>query len=225
MEFQRLLMLASLWGAGICFLAWALVICFKPFSDAYRRNCKMTVPKLFLVVPLIIAMMLHGSTKRPSPMVSFPYTDPDHRYFIDTGSRIEDEGVWLSFRSIGIPTSADFIGCFRPLASTSEEDWVPFLQGTVGEYLTPQLILFADAKNFNFCFFSTFTAGPTVHTNGVLNVNWGVPLTSRDGVVDALPIRSVVNLNGQPVATPASSILTNEYYRKVSSEIIIETEE
>lgn len=174
--------------------------------------------RLLILAPLVAVAVLYGGSKQRVGRVSFPYTDPTAKYFTDAGSRVDDDGVWLAFRAVGIPTSADFHGVARPIESTDDADWQEFLLGTVGQYITPQLIPFENAKAYDFQFFSTYTAGPTVHTNGVLNVKWGVPTEKRDGTVDALPINSQVRLDGVPVATPSSADETVRAYA-------VETEE
>lgn len=189
-------------------------------KSAFLRLRRAGVGRFIVLAPLVAVAVLYGGSKQREGRVSFPYTDPTNRYFTDDGSRVDDDGVWLAFRAVGVPNSADFHGVFRSIESTDDADWEEFLTGTVGQYLTPRLIPFENAKAFDFQFFSTYTAGPTVHTNGVLNVKWGVPTRASSGTVEALPIRSEVRLDSKPVATPYSSVLTNDFYKASTVEAL-----
>lgn len=123
------------------------------------------------VAPFVLCLVYTGSTKHGS--VVFPYTDVETRYLFDAGSYVTNDYVHVEFtRSPVVPDSADFLGYYRPNDSTNDVDWVCFLETTFGEFHSPSNIPFAGALTNDFQFFTTYTPGPVVHTNGVAVVNW-----------------------------------------------------
>lgn len=162
-----------------------------------KHPASIAIGAFFTMVAIVV-----GGTK---PTVSFPYTDIEKRYFIDAGSTVEADHIHLAFTAVGIPMSADFLGYYRSVDSTDDADWTQFLAGTVGAYITPCDIPFPNAKQYAYQFFSTYTAGPTVHTNGVLNVKWGLPSSeSADGTLKAIPVQTEVRFDWRIIATPTS---------------------
>ena len=124
-----------------------------------------------LVAPFVLCMIWVGSTKNGH--VTYPYTDVEMRYLFDAGSYVTNDYVHVAFaRSPVVPDSADLLGYYRPAGSTNDEEWVEFLSTTFGEFHSPSNIPFAGALTNDFQFFTTYTPGPVVHTNGVAIVNW-----------------------------------------------------
>lgn len=177
-----------------------------------------------LPIPLIAVAIIYGGSK---PHISFPYTDPTQRYFTDAGSEVRDNSIWLTFTAMRIPMSADFHGCYRRLVDEGENtnEWIEFLTGTVSQYLDPIEIPFAEAKKYEFMFFSTYVEGPTVHTNGVLNVKWGVPQTAVTDSVRAVPIQTEVRLDGNAAATPDHGIDIEPQTDSLLNRLMEETDE
>ncbi len=162
--------------------------------ERYKR-----LPKVErVIIAAFVAVMTHyGATKGT---VSYPRTDADVQYFIDAGSYVTNDAVWVSFTTQVVPPAADFIGAARAVDSTNDADWVEFLSGTVGEYSTPQFVPFPNATNYNFQFFTTWTPGPVVHTNGVLTVNWGVAQVETPPELKiAIPVQTEVKLESEDV--------------------------
>ena len=213
----RLSVLALLGLVLALLCVWACKVVRHINGKDGRRRWIMTLP--FVAIAII-----YGGSK---PSISFPYTDPTQRYFTDAGSEVRDNSIWLSFTAMRIPMSADFHGCYRELVEEGENtnEWVEFITGTVGQYLDPREIPFPEAKRHEFIFYSTYVEGPTVHTNGVLNVKWGVPITNRTDSVRALPIQTEVRLDGRAIATPDHGIDIEPSSDAVSKTLTEETNE
>lgn len=205
--FQAWLTGFSLLGIFACFIA-ALVTMNRKAAIAFWKNstpARRVVLILFACVAIVV-----GGTKPQTPTISYPYTDIEKRYLVDNGSRVNPDSVYISFTAIGIPTSADFNGFYRELGNTNDTDWVQFITGTIGAFLTPVEVPFPAATNYNFCFFTTYQPEPSVHTNGVLNVKWGLPQASLGYVVEgdtlkALPLQTEVRTDWAVIATPAQT--------------------
>lgn len=200
--FRRVMMSVSLCGllaAVFALLARALWMRISPVVRGWNWR------RAFVIAPFVAIALIYGGSK---PSISFPYTDPKTKYFTDAGSEVRDDSIWLAFTALRIPLSADFHGYYRELVEEGENtnEWVEFLTGTVGAFIDPREIPFPEAKRYEFSFFSTYVEGPTVHTNGVLNVKWGVPTQIRQGIVEAVPIQSEVHLDVNVIATPDHSV-------------------
>ena len=124
-----------------------------------------------IVAPFVLCMIFTGSTKHGS--VTYPYTDVEMRYLIDAGSYVTNDYVHVAFtKSPVVPDSADFLGFYRPQGSTNDLEWTQFVETTFAEFRPPVDIPFPGAITNDFQFFTTYTPGPVVHTNGVAVVNW-----------------------------------------------------
>ena len=181
-------------------IALAVVVCFLGASRVLLpivRWIKRHKVDALLVSPFVVCMVYVGSTKNGS--VSFPYTDVEMRYLYDAGSYVTNDYVHVAFtKSPVVPDSADFLGFYRSTESTNDLDWVQFLETTFGAFHSPSNVPFAGAISNDFQFFTTYTPGPVVHTNGVAVVNWQQNFV-RDGRYLAT-IRTGVYTNGFRIA-------------------------
>lgn len=152
---------------------------------------------------LIAAGFLYSAATKPPAhgTVTFPYTDPESRYIFDTGSYVSNDVVHVSYAlSPIVPTTAQFVGFARSVASTNAADWVQVFDSTFALSPSPVDIPFEGAISNNFQFFTTWTPGPSVHTNGVALVNWQrqrLP-SINDNVL--APIRTGIYLDAERVA-------------------------
>lgn len=126
-----------------------------------------------IVAPFVLCMVWTGATKSGIGRVSYPFTDVEMRYLYDAGSYVTNDYVHVAFaKSALIPDGADFLGYFRPIGSTNDAEWVCFLETTFAQFHSPSNVPFAGAITNDFQFFTTYTPGPAVKTNGVAIVNW-----------------------------------------------------
>lgn len=152
-----------------------------------------------LVAPFVLFLVYYGATKPTVGRVSFPYTDVETRYLYDAGSYVTNDYVHVAFtKSAVVPDSADFLGYVRPCGSTNDEDWVQILATTFAKFHSPSNVPFAGAISNDFQFFTTFTPGPVVHTNGVAVINWQKPF---DGSTNRFAtIRTGIYVEGRRLA-------------------------
>ena len=185
-------------GAGLL-LALLLRLGAEVFTWCKRHGLEALV-----VAPFVVCMVWVGSTKHGS--VSYPYTDVEMRYLFDAGSYVTNDYVPVAFtKSPVVPDSADFLGYVRPMDSTNSADWVEFLSTTFAEFHSPSNVPFAGAISNDFQFFTTYTPGPVVHTNGVAVIMWQKSINGGSDRV--VPIRTGIYVDGLRVAP--SPALTN----------------
>lgn len=134
-------------------------------------------------------------------LVSYPRTDPTQAYLVDNGSWVEGDLVHVDFRTLIVPSSASLFVDRRPLSSTSDADWVNHLATTIGEFRPPVEFEFAEATNYSWIVYTTWTPGPSVVTNGVWHAMWG---RDRKSGRHAIPLRTAVRVDGRTIATPKS---------------------
>ena len=155
-------------------IAMGLAVCFFGVSRVLLpivRWIKRHKVDALIVAPFVLCMIFTGSTKHGS--VTYPYTDVEMRYLIDAGSYVTNDYVHVAFtKSPVVPDSADFLGFYRPHGSTNDLEWTQFVETTFAEFRPPVDIPFPGAISNDFQFFTTYTPGPVVHTNGVAVVNW-----------------------------------------------------
>lgn len=196
----RLVMFVCLAGLG-AIVAFALLAYFAFFMTPIvvwvKRHCLQAV----FVAPFVLFMVYVGATKG---RVTFPYTDVETRYLTDAGSYVSNDCVHVAFaKSAVVPDSADLLGYARPVGSTNDLEWVCMLETTFADFHSPSNVPYANAISNDFQFFTTFTPGPVVHTNGVAVVMWQRDFAS-DGRYLAT-IRTGIYTNGFRVA-PNSGI-------------------
>ena len=157
-------------------LLWYLVV--RPllaFILNPRQDAPTISPATIFAAAFVIGLIHYGSTKGFVGSVTFPYTDPERRYITDTGSYVTNDYVHVSISTFLVPSSAPFLGYVRPCGSTNDAEWVEFFASTFGDFHSPSNIPYAGAISNDFQFFTTWTPGPVVHTNGVATVNWYLP--------------------------------------------------
>lgn len=180
-------------------LASLLVRCLWTRICAWTSWCKRHGLKACIVALFACGVAWHGMTKQTTGRVSFPYTDVETRYIFDAGSYVSNDCVHVAFtRSVVVPDSADFLGYVRPCGSTNDSDWVQFLDTTFAAFHSPSNVPYAGAQTNDFQFFTTYTPGPVVHTNGVAVVNWQRPF---DGSTNRFAtIRTGIYVNDRRLA-------------------------
>ena len=209
--------LAVLGVIAACAILAAFVKYVTPIVVWVKRH---NLQAMFLA-PYVFGMVYYGSTKGFVGRVTYPYTDVETRYLSDAGSYVTNDYVHVAFsKSPVVPDSAEFFGYARPVGSTNDLDWVCMLETTFADFHSPSNVPYANAISNDFQFFTTYTPGPVMHTNGVAVVTW-----QRDFVGDErylAMIRTGVYKNGIrvapnpaitnscPIEIPAALLYANE---------------
>ena len=143
-----------------------------------------------------VGMIQYAATKGFIGSVTFPYTNPERRYITDTGSYVTNDYVHVSISTFLVPSGAPFLGYVRPVGSTNDADWVEFYSTTFGDFHSPSNIPYAGAISNDFQFFTTWTPGPVIHTNGVATIMWNRP----EGATNfAAIVNTTITTNGIPI--------------------------
>ena len=136
-----------------------------------------TLIRIALLAPFVAAMVIHGSTK-PAPVVgtiTYLRTEADVQYIYDAGSFVSNDLVHVAFTFAVAPGTADFQLWAWPRSSTNEEEMVLVYSNTLAGVAQPYEFEYAGAISNRWFGFTTWTPGPSVHTNGVALVNWQLP--------------------------------------------------
>lgn len=147
----------------------------------------------------------------PRERITFLQTDPEIKYLIDKGSWVSNNVVHLEFQTYLLPRSAPlFLDYISKAEPPDSNNFTTHLSGTV-ESLTalPEADLhviefeFENAISNRWVFYTTYTPGPNVHTNGVAVAEF-IKATKYDNV--AVPKRSTIWENGKRIYPSAEKI-------------------
>lgn len=198
MNIDKVLMYVCLVGFGVIAAFAVLAMLAKYMTPLVVWVKRRNLQAAFLA-PFVLCMIYVGATKGIVGHVTYPYTDVETRYLIDTGSFVTNDYVHVAFsKSPVIPDSAEFFGYARPVGSTNDLDWVCMLETTFADFHSPSNVPYANAISNDFQFFTTFTPGPVVHTNGVAVVTWQKGFTGDDRFLAT--VRTGIYTNGCRVA-------------------------
>lgn len=138
-----------------------------------------------------------GGTK-----ILFPQCSPYYELIRDAGSEATADGLVIRYvRHRILPDDADFQVWTRPLGSTNDSDYVERVASTVGACPSPFRLPLPGADNMEAVVFTTWSPGPSIHTNGTLVVMWRGTNTA-DGAVLAVPLGTSVTEGGARLAPP-----------------------
>ena len=181
---------------------------------------KLSTNRLVFLAGVVLAT-LYGGAK--SGRVSYPFTDPELRYLYDAGSYVTNGYVHVDFTRLAIvPASADLQGWYRPAGSTNDAEWAQMLDTTFADFPVPQDIAFEGAETNDFQFFTTWTPGPAVHTNGVAEIMWSKgPIDAASATV--VPWRTGIYLDAKrvspdPAVTNSPPMATRQFTTGGSNE-------
>ena len=129
-------------------------------------------------LPMLVAfcgLAYYGSTKNAGIVsrVYFQFTDPESRYLVDNGSYVTNDFVHVDFTRHVAPGSAELRIDYYPVdtpASNVVDAAENLVTTTFDDFPVPQNIAFENATNYHFVVYTTWTPGPSVHTNGVLQL-------------------------------------------------------
>lgn len=139
--------------------------------------------------------------------ITFPRTDADASYLTNRGSFITNDYVHIDFARIIAPDSAHVFVDYRQVDMTNDTDWATLIDSTFAEFSVPTNVPFANATNYDWMVYTTWTPGPSVLTNGVWHAMWGL---DKRGKRYLIPIRTAVRVDGEVIATPKSREDANE---------------
>lgn len=171
---------------------------------AYQKIKKQTgshfVASVFLVVFIgmaSVAFPTSAEKKREKDPIGFLRTDPEVVYLIDNGSYVSNNIVHLEFSTRLLPPSAelflDYIPKTEPADSTA---YTNYLSGSVATVPNVVEFEFENAISNRWIFYTTYTPGPNVHTNGVAVAEF-IKAAKYDNV--AVPKRSTIWENGERI--------------------------
>lgn len=129
--------------------------------------------------------------------ITFIQIDPEIVYLVDLGSYVSNDVVHLEYSPRLLPPSAplflDYIPKTEPLDSLN---YTTYLAGTVES--VPQIVefTFEGANSNRWVFYTTYTPGPNVHTNGVAVAEF-IKAKKYDNV--AVPKRSTIWEGGKRI--------------------------
>ena len=139
--------------------------------------------------------------------ITYPYTDYELRYLVDSGSYVSNDYIHVSFTRIVAPPAADFFIDYRVVGSNNDEQWVNLSNTTFAAFVVPCDIPFPNATNYDFICWTPWTPGPAVQTNGVWHSYWGKDKKLHTYII---PVQSAVRLDGETIATPKSKREANQ---------------
>ena len=198
MNIDRVLMYVCLAGLGAIVSIAVLAAVAKVVTPIVVWGKRHGLQAAFLA-PFVLCLIHVGATKGFVGRVTYPYTDVETRYLVDAGSYVTNDYVHVAFsKSPVVPDSAEFFGYARPVGSTNDLDWVCMLETTFADFHSPSNVPYANAISNDFQFFTTFTPGPVVHTNGVAVVTWQKGYTGDDRFLAT--VRTGIYTNGFRVA-------------------------
>ena len=137
-----------------------------------------------LVFALIAAGFLHSAGTKPDVTtrpVYFPYTDAEQRYLYDAGSVVSNDSVHVNFTaSVVLPSSAPIYLDYSD--GTNTASWTTYTNATLATFPRPLDFEFSNAISNVWMCYTTWTPGPSVHTNGVAQIMWQLPTSGATDV-------------------------------------------
>lgn len=185
------------------FLALCVVVAVVVVGWALWRAAKVVRRALTIgemsALALLACVCTYAAQKR---IVSYPRTDPTQAYLTDNGSYVDSDTsvVHIDFNRIIAPDSAP-VYIDRLQDGDETGTWVNQVSATFGTLALPYEFTFANATNYKWIVYTTWTPGPTVQTNGVWHCYWG---TDKDRHELLIPVRTAVRVDGETIATPKS---------------------
>ena len=144
------------------------------FAFAY---CWRTLRREGIMFMAIAAAFLYAAATKPdnpTRPVSFPYVDVEQRYLFDYGSIVSNDHVHVNFTSsVVLPSTAEIFLDYSD--GTNTASWTTYTNATLATFPRPLDFEFPNAISNIWMCYTTWTPGPTVHTNGVAQIYWQLP--------------------------------------------------
>lgn len=194
---------------GVYAIVIGLAVIFAVYT--YQKIKKQTgsrfVASIFLVAFIGMASVAFPTSRekqRVKDPIGFLRTDPEVVYLIDNGSYVSNNIVHLEFSTRLLPSTAelflDYIPKTEPADSTA---YTTYLSGSVETVPNVVEFEFENAISNRWIFYTTYTPGPNVHTNGVAVAEF-LKATKYDNI--AVPKRSTIWENGEMIYPSAEKI-------------------
>ena len=178
----------------------AAIFAFYAYQKIKKQTGSRFVASIFLIVFIGMASVAFPTSaqkqQRKDP-IGFLRTDAEIVYLIDNGSYVSNNVVHLEFSTRLLPPSAplflDYISKTEPADSTA---YTNYLSGSVATVPNVVEFEFENAISNRWIFYTTYTPGPNVHTNGVAVAEF-IKAAKYDNV--AVPKRSTIWENGERI--------------------------
>lgn len=190
---EGVLLLWCAWAFLALAVGWGICVLISGWK-VWRGKRSVAALSAVGVLALIV-----GGTKPATSRVNFPRTDLEVAYLIDNGSYVSNSLVHVDFTTFLIPQNAPVTLAYWPNESTNEADIVELFTLALSAWQRPLDLAFENAISNRWYCYTTWTPGPTVHTNGV----WVQSLmTDTLQHRDIIPIRKIINEDGDRVSPP-----------------------
>ena len=150
---------------------------------------------------LIALGFLHAAADKPGGItrpVLFPSTDLETRYLSDVDSVVSNDFVHVNFvASVVLPSDAPIYLDYSQ--GTNTEVWASYTNATLATFPRPLDFEFPGAITNAWMCYTTWTPGPTVHTNGVAQINWQLPTSGETNICAIL--NTAIYTNSTKVVT------------------------
>lgn len=187
---------------GVYAIVIGLAVIFAVYT--YQKIKKQTgsrfVASIFLVAFIGMASVAFPTSRekqRVKDPIGFLRTDPEIAYLIDNGSYVSNNIVHLEFSTRLLPPSAELFLAYIPKTEPANSTaYTTHLSGTVETIPNVVEFEFENAISNRWVFYTTYTPGPSVHTNGVAVAEF-MKATKYDNV--AVPKKSTIWESGKRI--------------------------
>lgn len=195
------------YGAYAVVIGLAVVFAAYAYRKVKKQTGSRFVASIFSVVFIGMALVAFPASRekqRVKDPIGFLRTDPEIVYLIDNGSYVSNNVVRLEFSTRLLPPSAelflDYIPKTEPADSTA---YTTYLSGSVETVPNVVEFEFENAISNRWIFYTTYTPGPNVHTNGVAVAEF---LKAKNYENVAVPKRSTIWEDGKRIYPSAEKI-------------------
>ena len=200
--FDNTLMTLALGGLAVSLALFASAWLYPHLRRAWD---KATALARAVFCGAVAVACLYGGAKHGGT-ISYPKTDTDVAYLVDSGSYVTNDAVHVAFTRVPtVPDTATFYLDYCAIDATNAQgvatNWVNAKTATFADLTVPFDFAFAAATNYNWMAYTDWTPGPAVQTNGVWHAYWGVDKNQGRYFI---PVRTCVRDGGEVIATPKS---------------------
>lgn len=197
---------AEAWNEGVAvfglycfFLGIIALFGFYAYQKIKKQTGNKFVAGIVVTAFTALAYTAYPTSAEKNPdrkePITFLQTDPEIKYLIDDGSWVSNNVVHLEFSTRLLPSSAPLFLDYIPKTELPDSNnYTTYLSGTVASIPNVIEFEFEGAISNRWVFYTTYTPGPNVHTNGVAVAEF-MKATKYDNV--AVPKRSTIWEDGE----------------------------